>query len=147
AVAAGDQASVDQTSVQWQQGDASGGDQLQAASQSSTTGQGFDPGSLQGYLESSLALGAGAVAQAINKTAQTIVQVQVGCLFYCSDTQQTQQATQSTTAVSLLSQGASAATAPAAAVVGIVDQLVWQLQIGCLAWCSNTTQQQSASQS
>jgi hypothetical protein len=70
--------------------------------------------------------------------------VQIGCLFYCTDTHQTQQASQSNTAVQVVAQGVADATAPVATAV---NQFVLQLQIGCLAWCSDTTQEQSASQS
>ena len=131
-VAPGAQSGVQQTSQQTQQG---GSDQFQAASQVSTTVQNLVP---QAVAET---------VQAVNQTTQTIVQVQIGCLFYCTDTHQTQQASQTNTAVQVVAQGIADATAPVATAVNIVNQFVWQLQIGCLAWCSDTTQEQSASQS
>ncbi|MGZ4186451.1 MAG: hypothetical protein ACXVW5_27195 [Solirubrobacteraceae bacterium] len=128
------QSGVEQTSLQSQQGDGSDGDQLQSASQQSITIQGAVS---QAVIET---------VQAVNQTTQTIVQVQIGCLFHCTDTHETQQASQTSTAVQVVAQGVSAATAPATTVVSIVNQLIWQLQIGCLAWCSDTTQEQSAQQ-
>ena len=129
AVAPGANSSVQQTSQQMQQG---GDDQSQAASQWS--------GVVQGLVSQAV----DQTVQAISQTTQTIVQVQIGCLFYCTDTHQTQQASQSNTAVQVVAQGVADATAPVATAV---NQFVWQLQIGCLAWCSDTTQEQSASQS
>ena len=127
--------SVDQTSLQTQSGAGSDGDQSQTASQWS------------GTVQELVSQAVKQTVQIVNQTAQTIVQVQIGCLFHCTDTHQTQQASQTNTAVQVVGQGVSAVTAPAATVVStVVNQLVWQLQIGCLAWCSNTTQQQSASQ-
>ena len=123
---------VQQTSQQMQQG---GDDQSQAASQWS--------GVVQGLVSQAV----DQTVQAISQTTQTIVQVQIGCLFYCTDTHQTQQASQSNTAVQVVAQGVAEATAPVTTAVAIVNQFVWQLQIGCLAWCSDTTQEQSASQS
>jgi hypothetical protein len=134
-VAPGDQSSIRQTSLQTQQGDASGDDQSQTASQWSTTVQDL------------VSQAVDATAQAVNETTQAIVQVQIGCLFYCTDTHQTQQASQTNTAVQVVAQGVTAATAPVATGVATVNQLVWQIQIGCLAWCSDTTQEQSAQQS
>jgi hypothetical protein len=134
-VAPGDQSSVRQTSLQTQQGDASGDDQSQTASQWSTTVQDL------------VSQAVDATAQAVNQTTQAIVQVQIGCLFYCTDTHQTQQASQTNTAVQVVAQGVAAATAPVATGVATVNQLVWQIQIGCLAWCSDTTQEQAAQQS
>jgi hypothetical protein len=131
-VAPGTDSGIQQTSQQTQQG---GDDQLQAASQWS--------GPVQGLVSQAVH----ETVQAVNQTTQTIVQVQIGCLFYCTDTHQTQQASQSNTAVQVVAQGVAEATAPVTTAVGIVNQLVWQLQIGCLAWCSDTTQEQSASQS
>ena len=131
-VGPGADSGVQQTSQQIQQG---GDDQSQSASQWS--------GVVQGLVSQSV----DEAVQAVNQTTQTIVQVQIGCLFYCTDTHQTQQASQSNTAVQIVAQGVDDATAPVATAVGVVTQFVWQLQIGCLAWCSDTTQEQSASQS
>ena len=128
--------SIGQTSLQTQSGAGSDGDQSQTASQWS------------GTVQELVSQAVNQTVQIVNQTAQTIVQVQIGCLFHCTDTHQTQQASQTSTAVQVVAQGVSAVTAPAATVVStVVNQLVWQLQIGCLAWCSNTTQAQSAQQS
>jgi hypothetical protein len=131
-IAPGAQSGVQQTSQQTQQG---GSDQFQSASQLSTAALNLVS---QAVVET---------VQAVNQTTQTIVQVQIGCLFYCTDTHQTQQASQSNTAVQVVAQGVADATAPVATAVNIVNQFVWQLQIGCLAWCSDTSQEQLASQS
>jgi hypothetical protein len=76
-------------------------------------------------------------AAAVNQTAQGVVQLQVGCIFYCSGTQQTQQAQQSNATVqSVDSSGAGAANA--------VSRVVWQVQVGCLAWCYDASETQTA---
>src|SRR5262249_16481210 len=94
------QSNVGQTSQQTQVG---GGDQSQLASQWS--------GTVQDLVSEAV----NQAVQAVNQTTQTIVQVQIGCLFYCTDTHQTQQASQSNTTVQVVAQGVTAATAPAAA--------------------------------
>jgi hypothetical protein len=79
---------------------------------------------------------------------QAIWQEQVGCRNYCHGTSQSQSATQS----SDTSQNASAA-APEGQGSGAVAvnqsstvQFVWQMQLGCVAFCWDTTMNQSASQ-
>ncbi|MGH2892623.1 MAG: hypothetical protein ACRDPM_05050 [Solirubrobacteraceae bacterium] len=74
----------------------------------------------------------------VNQTAQGIAQLQVGCIFYCSGTQQTQQAQQSNATVqSVDGSGAGA--------VNTVSQVVWQVQVGCLVWCDDAVETQTAS--
>jgi hypothetical protein len=74
---------------------------------------------------------------AVNQTAQGVVQLQVGCIFYCSGTRQAQQAAQSTATVqSVDSSGAGAAN--------VVSRVVWQVQVGCLAWCYDASETQTA---
>jgi hypothetical protein len=74
---------------------------------------------------------------AVNQTAQGIAQLQVGCIFYCSGTQQTQQAQQSNATVqSVDSSGAGAANT--------VSRVVWQVQVGCVAWCYDAAETQTA---
>jgi hypothetical protein len=74
---------------------------------------------------------------AVNQTAQGIVQLQVGCIFYCSGTQQTQQAQQSNATVqSVDSSGAGAANT--------VSTVIWQVQVGCVAWCHDAVETQTA---
>ncbi|HEX4670648.1 MAG TPA: hypothetical protein VH279_00190, partial [Solirubrobacteraceae bacterium] len=94
-VAPGTDSGIQQTSQQTQQG---GDDQLQAASQWS--------GPVQGLVSQAVH----ETVQAVNQTTQAIVQVQIGCLFYCTDTHQTQQASQSNTAVQVVAQGVAEAT-------------------------------------
>ena len=89
------------------------------------------------------ATGAGAGPTAVNQTAQGIWQVQIGCLFDCAGTQQLQQATQSNTTVQAVGgSGATDATEPSA--VDTVIRIVWQLQIGCLFWCYDAVEGQTA---
>ena len=89
------------------------------------------------------ATGVGAGPAAVNQTAQGIWQLQIGCLFDCAGTQQLQQATQSNTTVQAVSgSGAADATAPSA--VDTVIRIVWQLQIGCLFWCYDAVEAQTA---
>ena len=89
------------------------------------------------------ATGAGVGPAAVNQTAQGIWQVQIGCLFDCAGTQQLQQATQSNTTVQAVGgSGAADATVPSA--VDTVIRIVWQLQIGCLFWCYDAVEGQTA---
>jgi hypothetical protein len=81
---------------------------------------------------------------AVNQTAQGIWQVQIGCLYFCVETEQYQQAVQTNTTTQTGSAQPSSASGSAAAVVNIATQVIWQVQIGCLFWCVNATQQQIA---
>jgi hypothetical protein len=83
-------------------------------------------------------------AEAVNQAAQGIWQLQIGCIFFCVETQQYQQAVQANTTIEVvtLPPGSSAETSPA--VVNLATQLIWQVQIGCLFSCEDTTQQQTA---
>jgi hypothetical protein len=74
---------------------------------------------------------------AVNQTAQGIVQLQVGCIFYCSDTRQTQQAQQSNTTV-------QSVNSPGAGAANTVSRVVWQVQVGCLVWCYDAVETQTA---
>ena len=111
------------------------GAQVQSATQINTTVQITQRGPGTAGLEP-----AGAPAPAPETTDQTqqqVWQLQVGCLFYCVDSQQVQQAQQSTTIEIVAPSGA--------VTVAVVQQTVWQLQIGCLEWCWDSTQVQEAS--
>ncbi|MGH2884689.1 MAG: hypothetical protein ACRDPA_18640, partial [Solirubrobacteraceae bacterium] len=77
--------------------------------------------------------------EAVDETQQQTWQLQIGCLFYCVDSQQVQQAEQTTTTLQLV------AGPPGGTAVAVAQQTIWQLQIGCLAWCWNSTQLQAAS--
>ncbi|HTU95563.1 MAG TPA: hypothetical protein VMF14_06950 [Solirubrobacteraceae bacterium] len=139
--APGDEQNVtQQASAQSQTGD---GRQTQAASQSNGTVEvapapdGSD-GTPDGTAPDGTASdGAGAAPAATNQTAQGVVQLQVGCVFYCSDTRQTQQAQQSTTTVQSVNSGGAGAT-------NTVSQGVLQVQVGCVAWCYDTVETQTA---
>jgi hypothetical protein len=83
--------------------------------------------------------------QVESQARQQTWQLQIGCLFYCVNTQQVQEATQSTTTVVIVSGPPGSSDASGAAAVVVSQQTVWQLQIGCLAWCWDSTQSQTAS--
>lgn len=121
------QNTASQTSSQLQIGSAGPDSQTQGAAQTNLTIQ---------------ALPADLIA---NGTTQAIAQIQIGCLFYCHGTSQYQLATQSNATVEVAPSASTVATATASGVVNVTDQLIWQLQIGCLMWCWDATQDQSAS--
>jgi hypothetical protein len=87
-------------------------------------------------------------AQNVGRVFQAIWQVQVGCRTYCDGTSQTQWAsqqsdtTQSATAIAPEGQSSGAAAVNQSSTV----QFVWQTQLGCVAFCWNTSMNQSASQ-
>jgi hypothetical protein len=94
--------------------------------------------------------GAHSVAHNQSKVIQAVWQVQHGCRIHCYGTSQIQrseqvsQTTQSATAVSGESGGGgSSATA---VNESSTIQFVWQMQIGCVAFCFDTSQTQEASQ-
>ncbi|HEV3379287.1 MAG TPA: hypothetical protein VG126_18585, partial [Thermoleophilaceae bacterium] len=94
--------------------------------------------------------GAQSVAHNQSKVIQAVWQVQEGCRTHCYGTSQIQrseqvsQTTQSATAVSGESGGGgSSATA---VNESSTIQFVWQMQIGCVAFCYDTSQAQEASQ-
>jgi hypothetical protein len=144
-----------QASDQSQTGDGQTADPSQAigggqAADSSPTGDGGTAGQAQVAAQSNTTVqvvvrttGAGAGAAAVNQTAQGIWQLQIGCLFDCAGTQQLQQATQSNSTVQAVGgSGAADATVPSA--VDTVIRIVWQLQIGCLFWCYDAVEGQTA---
>jgi hypothetical protein len=87
-------------------------------------------------------------AQNVGRVFQAIWQVQVGCRAYCDGTSQTQWASQqsdtsqSATAIAPEGQSSGAAALNQSSTV----QFVWQTQLGCVAFCWNTSMNQSASQ-
>jgi hypothetical protein len=122
-----EQNTTQQTAAQSENND---GGQSQTASQSNGTVQVVvTPGGAAGD--------GGSGAAVVNQTAQGIVQLQVGCIFYCSRTQQTQQAQQSNATV-------QSADGSGAAAVNTVSRVVWQVQVGCLAWCYDAVETQTA---
>ncbi|HTU85397.1 MAG TPA: hypothetical protein VMF57_07455 [Solirubrobacteraceae bacterium] len=130
-----EQSVTTQTSCQEQ---SSGPSQVESASQSSTTVQLVD-GPLP-VIESSL-VGSGSGPGAVSQTVQSIWQLQIGCLFYCTASEQIQDADESSTTVI----GVSGESAGSDGVVATVTQVIWQIQVGCLAWCYGATQVQQAS--
>jgi hypothetical protein len=90
----------------------------------------------------------GNVAQNLSTVLQAIWQVQVGCRTYCNGTSQTQWASQQSgtnqnaTAIAPEGQSSGAAAVNQSSTV----QFVWQEQLGCVAFCWNTSMDQSASQ-
>jgi hypothetical protein len=117
----GDEQNVTQQSAAQSE---SGGGKSQVARQSNGTVQ-------------AVAAPGGAPAAAVNQTAQGVVQLQVGCIFYCSGTHQVQQVQQSTRTVQSVNSGGAGAA-------NTVARVVWQVQVGCVAWCDNTVETQSA---
>jgi hypothetical protein len=133
-----DQNVVDQASYQAQTGGSGTGGQTQIALQVNTTVQG-DPALWAAATGSATALGA--AGSSVDQSLQGIWQLQVGCIFYCTATQQVQQASESDTLIVATSGDPGSAVA----VVNTAVMRIWQIQIGCLFWCYATVQLQSAS--
>ena len=74
----------------------------------------------------------------VAQTQQGTWQLQIGCVFYCVDTQQVQQAQQSITIINV--QADPSGSNPGA--IDVTDQIIWQVQVGCVAWCYDATQVQ-----
>jgi hypothetical protein len=83
------------------------------------------------------------MSQVVNQVEQAIWQIQIGCLVFCVDTNQQQLAQQSDTTLSVLPTPAAPGD-DAASATSHTYQLVWQLQIGCLFWCVNAVETQTA---
>jgi hypothetical protein len=119
--------------------------QTQSVEQASAAEQLYQPPSaLIAALQSDLGGRPAASAQAVNQTEQGVWQLQIGCLFFCEETVQYQEAAQSNTTIQAIEAVSDTASAAAASVANSTSQLIWQAQIGCLVWCSNTTQLQIA---
>ena len=129
--AGGEQNGTQQSAAQSETGQ---GNQSQVATQSNATVQ---VAPAQGGDGDGAAPATDAAPVAVNQTAQGVVQLQVGCIFYCSGTQQTQAAQQSTTTVQSVNSGGAGAA-------NTVSQGVWQVQVGCVAWCYNAVETQTA---
>jgi mucin-6/19 len=142
---AAEQNTVEQNSYQSQTGQGLALTQTQSASQASTTVQVDDrSSSLIAELETALGSSETASDEAVNQTEQGIWQLQVGCLISCEETQQYQQAEQSNTTVQTVTPASQSASTTTASVANTAAQLIWQAQVGCLFWCFDTTQQQTA---
>ena len=131
------QSVVDQVTCQLQTGGpTASGTAVQTASQTSTTVQ---------LIDSSASTGPQTPApSAVDQTEQQTWQLQIGCLFYCTDTQQLQQAQQTITTVQVLVEPPGSPTSSTTGAGTVTGQVIWQLQIGCLAWCYDATQAQDA---
>jgi len=126
-----DQTIVDQVSCQVQTGQPAPGTAVQIATQTSTTIQLIDPASVS-------------QPTAGDQTEQQTWQLQIGCLFYCTDTQQLQHAQQTIATIQILVGQPGSSTSSATGGLGAASQVIWQLQIGCIAWCYDATQVQDA---
>jgi hypothetical protein len=95
--------------------------------------------------------GAHSVAQNVSRTIQVVVQVQRGCRTHCHGTSQTQRSVQLSETIqnaTAISGGSSAEGSSAEARnESSTIQFVWQTQIGCVAFCYETSQSQEAVQS
>ncbi len=131
------QSVVDQVTCQLQTGgQTASGTDVQTASQTSTTVQLIDP---------SASIGSQTPApSAVDQTDQQTWQLQIGCLFYCTGTQQLQQAQQTITTVQVLVEPPGSPTSSTTGTGTVTGQDIWQVQIGCLAWCYDATQVQDA---
>jgi hypothetical protein len=121
----GDAQAAEPSQTRHSQASQTGGGQAQVAMQANTT------------VQVAFGLIGNGGPTAVNQTSQGIWQLQIGCLFDCTGTQQLQQATQSNTTVQAVG-GTDATTA------NTVTQIVWQLQIGCLFWCYDAVEAQTA---
>ena len=140
-VPAAEQNTVVQMSRQWQYGNGLGRGQTQTTSQLSSTAQSDD------VLPADAARsGLGdQVPELVNQTEQGIWQLQIGCVAFCSQTRQVQQAEQSNTTLRSAGAGADTSSYPLTSSANVTTQTVWQVQVGCLMWCFDTEQQQTAS--
>ena len=143
AAPASEQNVVDQTAHQWQLSRGAAATQTQSASQTNTTVQ-IVASSLSAALQAAVGASNSSAAEIVNQTEQSIWQVQISCLIFCAQTQQTQQANQSNTTIQVLQSALGATAQTTGAAINSATQVIWQLQIGCLLWCLNTTEQQTA---
>jgi hypothetical protein len=140
-VPAAEQNTVVQTSHQWQYGNALGRGQTQTASQLSSTAQSHDV-----LLTGAARAGLGDhVPELVNQTEQGIWQLQIGCLAFCSETRQVQHSEQSNTTLRSTGTERDSSSYPPTSSVNVTTQTVWQVQVGCMMWCFETEQQQTAS--
>ncbi len=143
AIPAAEQSAVEQTSYQLQVDARGVSAQDQSVSQASTTVQEYDASALIAGVQQAMELSATAKAQAISQTEQGIWQLQIGCLMFCNETQLKQLSAQSSSTVQRVA-APPAASSAAPSSANSTTQLVWQAQIGCLFWCFDTTEQQTA---
>ena len=128
--AATQQSGVVQASVQVQEGTPSRPEQSQSAVQSSATSQ----------------QAPGAAGDATSGVVQGIWQLQIGCLRWCVNTRQRQRADQVSTTTHRRFPAPAARDVSRGSAVNHTHQLIWQVQIGCVAWCYRATERQAATQ-
>ncbi len=93
-------------------------------------------------------VGRAAVAHNQSRVIQAIFQFQRGCQSYCYGTTLTQEAAQrSETEQTAHADGVGAGSGAAAINDSSTVQFVWQVQLGCVAFCFDTSQTQTAAQS
>lgn len=137
-----EQSTVDQTSYQWE-GGGTPAEQMQSASQGATTVQSFP--TISAAVQSVLGSVGSVLSESVNQITQSIWQLQIGCLAFCEMTSQVQQADQSSTTMYGLDP-ASGSGGEGVTVANTISQLISQVQIGCLFWCYDANEQQTASQ-
>jgi hypothetical protein len=140
---AAEQSAVEQISFQSQS--AAGGTltQVQSAVQSATTIQSYASSPVAGPGSEPVGPQA-ASGGVVNQTEQGIWQLQIGCLFLCHETAQYQQAEQANATLQTIVSAPGSAANDSASASDIVAQVIWQVQIGCLFWCFDATEQQAA---
>jgi hypothetical protein len=142
---ASDQNATEQTISQRQYGEGSPLEQTEVALEVNTTLQIDELSSaLVGDLQAALSSAEATADEAVNQTEQEIWQLQIGCLMFCVETQQDQLAAQSNTTSQTVVQTHGSLPEAAAVEANDTAELVWQVQIGCIYWCVDTTEQQTA---
>jgi hypothetical protein len=124
------QSAVHQASAQVQEGTRSAPAQSQIVVQTNTASQ----------------RSSGAAGGATSGVVQRIWQLQIGCLRWCVNTHQRQRAGQVSTTTSRRFPAVGARGVSHAGPADHTHQLIWQVQIGCIAWCFRATEHQAASQ-
>ena len=145
AVPATDENVVDQSTCQSETGAPQGTGQSQSATETNSTTQivAFTPATIAS-LVAAFGISPAPAAGAVNRSQQVIWQIQVGCLVQCSGTTESEQAQQSNSTTELTVAQSGAPTDPVADAVDVVNQVIWQLQIGCLFSCYDATEDQTA---
>jgi hypothetical protein len=151
------QGGVQQSSLQVQDGGPETSSQSQSAVQTNTLVQGLLPGldfrsppadlsALPNWIAATDIGSPPASGPVIHQLEQVIWQLQVGCLLDCTQTVQTQHAEQSDITLNVLpaAPAAGSTTADSSPITESV-QLVWQVQVGCLYWCYDAVETQTAS--
>ena len=92
---------------------------------------------------------ASATAQNTSQTWQAIFQVQQGCQSHCQGTSQSQTAGQTAETIqnaNAIGGGTGSPSNATALNQSTTGQFIWQVQLGCVAFCYGTSQSQTASQ-